>query len=614
VEKESDEIMVAIPVERTTGAESVIWDLSIFYKGIDDPAIQRDMDALDARVDAFANTYRGRVAQIDTEEMVDALVELEAIYDQQGCIGSFASLTYATDSSNPQYGALVQKITEFGAQINQKIVFFELEWNNADENHAQKLLDDPTIGKYRHHLESERRFQPYQLSEIEEQLLVEKAVTGRNAWARFFTQYIGAMRLDFDGQKLTLSQVLPKLHDPDREVRSKGNDAITAALHENAMPLTYIFNVLVADKAADDKRRGYPTWVSSRNLSNKAPDAVVEALVNAVTAQYDLVARHYNLKRALLGYDELREYDRYAPLPVKKGDTFYNWDEAREIVLKAFSAFSPQVADVARRFFEESWIHAPVIPGKRGGAFSSGTVPSAHPFVLMNFTGKSDDVMTLAHELGHGVHQYLAGQKQGIFYQHTPLTTAEMASTFGEMLVFSDLMSKEADPEARLAMLAEKIEGTFATIFRQIAMNRFEDALHTARRSEGELTTDRISQFWMDTQKAMFQGSVNLRDDYGIWWAYVSHFVSVPGYVYAYSFGELLVLALFNLYQERGAAFVPQFIEVLASGDSDWPDKILAKAGIDLTDPNFWNEGLTILRNMVEQEEKLARGLYPDKF
>ncbi|MCA9907058.1 MAG: oligoendopeptidase F, partial [Anaerolineae bacterium] len=301
-------------------------------------------------------------------------------------------------------------------------------------------------------------------------------------------------------------------------------------------------------------------------------------------------------------------------LPLKTGDRFYTWDEAKTMVLTAYQAFSPQFAEIAGRFFDENWIHAPVTPGKRGGAFCSGTVPSAHPYVLVNFTGTANDVMTLAHELGHGIHGYLASQAQGILGMYTPLTTAEMASTFGEMLVFTDLMGKEPDAEARLALLVQKIEDTFATIFRQISMNRFEDKLHTARRTEGELTTERVNTFWMETQRAMFGDSVNLSDAYSQWWSYVPHFVQVPGYVYAYAFGELLVLALFNLYKQHGASFVPDYIDVLAAGDSDYPEQILAKVGVDLSNPAFWNEGLAILRTMIEQEEALAREVYPEKF
>lgn len=606
-------VMVATP-EKTTGAESVIWDLSIFYSGVDDPAIQRDMDKLTTEAEAFAARYKGRVSQLSAPELLEAVQTIEALYDLQGRIGSFAGLNFSTDTGNPQFGALQQKVTEFGSQISQKLIFFELEWNDTDESQAQSLISGPLLEKYRHMLEAERRFKPYQLSEIEEQLLTEKSVTGRSAWTRFFTQLTSAMRLDYDGQKITMTQALTKLHDTDRDTRRQAAAAVTGGLKEKSMELTYIFNVLAADKASDDKRRKYPTWVSARNLSNKAPDEVVEALIQAVTSNYEIVARHYNLKRQLMGLDELTDYDRYAPLPVKEGDTFYMWDEARSIVLNAFEAFSPRISEISNRFFNESWIHAPVLPNKRGGAFCSFTVPSAHPFVFVNYEGNARDVMTLAHELGHGVHAYLAGEAHGLFGMNTPLTTAEMASTFGEMLVFTDLMNKEPEAESRLAMLAHKLEDTFATVFRQISMNRFEDGLHTARRNEGELTAERIGELWMNSQRAMFGQSVRLTDDYSRWWSYVPHFLATPGYVYAYAFGELLVLALFNLYRERGAAFVPQFIDVLAAGDSDWPEKILAKVGVDLTDPAFWNEGLSAIRALVEQEEQLARAVYPQKF
>ena len=601
-------------IEKKTGAEDVLWDLSIFYASPDDPAIQRDLDAVNKKADEFAATYRGRVARLDSEEMVDAMIEQEAIQDAFGRIASYASLNFATDTVDQQRGALIQKITEVNSDLSQKLMFFDLEWKDVPDEQAEKLLADPTLGKYKHPLEAERRTKPYTLSEIEEQILVEKAVTGRNAWNRLFTQITSAMRYDFDGEKLNQSQVLSKFHDLDRETRLKAATSLTEGLRTRSMELTYIFNVLAADKASDDKRRGYPTWISSRNLSNKAPDEVVEALIKAVTSRYELVARHYKLKRILLGYDELFDYDRYAPIPVKGEEAEYTWEQACAIVKSAYAAFSPRLAEIVQRFYDEHWIHAALLPNKRGGAFASPSVPSAHPFVFVNFTGQARDVMTLAHELGHGLHMYLSAEAQGITGLYTPLTTAEMASVFGEMLTFTDLTSKEPDPATRLAMLALKIEDSFATVFRQISMNRFEDGLHTARRTEGELSTGRISEIWMNSQRAMFGDSVTLRDDYGLWWSYVPHFLGTPGYVYAYSFGELLVLALFNLYQKRGAAFVPQYLEVLAAGDSDYPDKILAKVGVDLTDPAFWDEGLEALAKLVEQEEQLAREVYPEKF
>ncbi|MBN8635633.1 MAG: M3 family oligoendopeptidase [Anaerolineae bacterium] len=606
--------MADVVLEQKTGAENVIWDLSIFYQKLDDPAIDRDMERVQGMANDFAAKYRGRVAQLDAEEMVDAMVEMEAIYDVSGRIGSYASLNFSTDTTNPQVGRLLQRVREQGAKLAQTLLFFDLEWKAVDDAVAAQLLAHPTLGKYRHPLEADLRYKPYTLSEIEEQLIVEKDVTGAGAWVRFFTQLTSAMRFDWEGEKVNQSKILDKLHSEDRAVREKAAESVTAGLREKQMELTYIFNTLMLDKANEDQRRGYPTWISARNLSNKAPDAVVEALIQAVTSNYDIVARHYQLKRALLGLDELRDYDRYAPLKIDAPETNYSWEEARQVVHSAYTAFSPRLGEIVNRFFDENWIHAPVLPNKRGGAFASPTVASAHPFVFVNYLGKDRDIMTLAHELGHGVHMYLSGEAQGQTGLYTPLTTAEMASVFGEMLTFEDLMRRQPDPAVRLKALAHRVEDSFATVFRQVTMNRFEDGMHTARRSEGELPTERINQIWLETQRKMFGDSVTLTDNYGWWWSYIGHFIHTPGYVYAYAFGELLVLALFNVYRKRGADFVPQYLDVLAAGDSDYPDRILAKVGVDLTDPNFWNEGLAFLRGMVEEEERLARELFPEKF
>lgn len=606
--------MADVVLEQKTGAENVIWDLSIFYQKLDDPAIDRDMERVQGMANDFAAKYRGRVAQLDAEEMVDAMVEIEAIYDLSGRIGSYASLNFSTDTTNPQVGRLLQRVREQGAKLAQTLLFFDLEWKAVDDAVAARLLANPTLGKYRHPLEADLRYKPYTLSEIEEQLIVEKDVTGAGAWVRFFTQLTSAMRFDWEGEKVNQSKILDKLHSEDRAIREKAAESVTAGLREKQMELTYIFNTLMLDKANEDKRRGYPTWISARNLSNKAPDAVVEALIQAVTSNYDIVARHYQLKRALLGLDELRDYDRYAPLKIDAPEANYSWEEARQVVHSAYTAFSPRLGEIVNRFFDENWIHAPVLPNKRGGAFASPTVASAHPFVFVNYLGKDRDIMTLAHELGHGVHMYLSGEAQGLTGLYTPLTTAEMASVFGEMLTFEDLMRRQPDPAVRLKALAHRVEDSFATVFRQVTMNRFEDGMHTARRTEGELPTERINEIWLETQRKMFGDSVTLTDNYGWWWSYIGHFIHTPGYVYAYAFGELLVLALFNVYRKRGADFVPQYLEVLAAGDSDYPDRILAKVGVDLTDPNFWNEGLAFLRSMVEEEERLAREVFPDKF
>lgn len=597
-----------------TGAQAIIWDLTPLYGGIDDPAIDADMQRAESLADDFASRFRGRVSLLEADELLQAVQALETIYDVTGRIESYASLVHSTDTLDSAANALVAKVDEFDARVSQKLVFFQLEWNAIDEARAGALMADPSLARYRHMLEAQRRYTPYQLDEAREQLLLDKKVTGRSAWERFFDQLMGSMRYELDGQQLTQSEILVRLYSPDREVRRAAADAMTTGLRNRSMELTYIFNVLAADKASDDRLRGFPTWVSSRNLSNKAPDAVVDALVEAVTARYDLVMRHYNLKRALLGLDELTDYDRYAPLPIKEGDRLYAWDDAQRMVLDAFNQFSGDMAAAARRFFDENWIHAALAPNKQGGAYAHPVVPNVHPYVFLNYTGKARDVATLAHELGHGIHMLLSGQKSGLFGLYTPLTTAEMASVFAEMLVFSDLMDKEADAEARLAMLIAKIEDTFATVFRQVSMNRFEHGMHTARRGEGELPTERLSALWLESQRTMFGDSVNLRDDYGLWWSYIPHFLHVPGYVYAYAFGELLVLALFDIYKEQGADFVPKYIRVLEAGDSDWPENILAEVGVDLNDPAFWSRGLNAIQALVEQEEALAREVYPDRF
>jgi oligoendopeptidase F len=601
--------------KQATGAENVVWDLSVLYAGLDDPKIEADMTHYMGQVQAFANDYRGKVGQLDPEELYEAMERSEGLYDGAGKIISFASLNYSTDTADPKRGALMQKATEFYSGINQQMLFFMLEWNLLPEDHAKKMMANPTLEKYAHHLEAERIYTPYQLSESEERILSEKSVTGNSAWVRFFTQLTSSMRYDFDGEQLSQTKLMTKLYSPDRETRKKAADAMTAGLHSKKMELTYIYNTIVADKASNDKLRGYPTWISSRNLDNKAPDAVVDALVNSVTSNYQLVSRHYTLKRVLLGLDELADYDRYAPLPFDDvEEERYTWAEAKEIILNAFNAFSPEMAEVAGYFFDKNWIHAAVLPNKRGGAYASPVTPSAHPFVFVNFEGRARDVATLAHELGHGIHMYLSGKASGLLGLYTPLTTAEMASVFGEMLVFSDLMNRETRPKARLAMLAGKIEDTFATVFRQTSMNRFEHGLHTARRTEGELPTDRINAIWMESQRAMFGDSVNLRDEYSQWWSYIPHFLSTPGYVYAYAFGELLVLALYQIYLEQGASFAPKYLDVLAAGNSDYPDKILAKVGVDLNDPNFWQKGLDAISVLIDQEEALAKEVYPDRF
>jgi oligoendopeptidase F len=588
-----------------TGAEGVAWNLGDLYAGMDDPQIDADLDACDAEAQALSADYRGRVASLSAAELATLITRYEALTERIGKVGSYAGLNWTQNTEDPARGALLQRITERGSRLSQELVFLDLELAHTPDEIAAAWLADPAVARWRHWLVMVRIYRPHLLTEAEERILAEKAVTGRSAWDRFFDEVQSAARFELDGEQLTRDQVLNKLYAPDRDLRRRAAATITAELRTAQRVNTYIFNTILADKASDDRLRKYPHWISARNLANEVDDRTVEALVEAVTSRYDIVARYYRLKRRLLGLDELFDYDRYAPLPA--ADRHYSWDEAREIVLAAYGRFHPRLAEVASWFFDGRWIDAPPRLGKLGGAFSSGTVPSVHPYILLNYEGKPRDVMTLAHELGHGVHQKLAGV-QGVLQASTPLTTAETASVFGEMLVFQDLMAKESDPATRLGMLTSKIEDSFATAFRQISMNRFENAMHTARRKEGELTSERFSELWLETQRAMFGDSVTMTDDYGLWWSYVPHFISTPGYVYAYAFGELLVLALYARYQQDSGDFADRYIAMLTAGGSQWPHEIVKPLGVDLTDPAFWGNGLAILEKLVAEAEALAAG------
>jgi oligoendopeptidase F len=590
--------------EETTGAEGVVWNLGDLYSSAADPRLEADADLADRRAEALAQSYKGRVAGLTAKELSKLIVEYEAVVEMGEKTATFAWLDWSANSDDPARGALLQRFMERGSRLSQTLVFVELEWAAVGDEQAKKLIADPLLKRWRHWLETARRYKPHLLSEPEEKLLKEKAVTGREAWIRFFQESQSATQYEWEGRMLPQEVLLNKLHDPDREVRRRAAESITKGLKGIARPMTFVFNTVLADKASEDTLRSYPGWISSRNLDNQVDDTVVEALIDAVTSRYDIVARYYTLKKKLLGLDQLLDYDRYAPLPA--AEKKYRWMEARDIVCSAYRRFHPRMSEIASLFFEENWIDAEVRGGKRSGAFSSSAVPSVHPYILLSFQGGAEDVMTLAHELGHGVHQYLA-RERGILLQNTPLTVAETASTFGESLVFQDMYDRERDPRVRLAMLVREIEGAFATIFRQVAMNRFEHAIHTQRRAEGELTPAKLSELWLSTQRAMFADSVTLTENYGIWWSYISHFIFAPGYVYAYAFGELLVRALYSRYLAVGGDFPEKYLAVLAAGGSDWPHKLVAPLGVDLTDPGFWKQGLGLIEEMVDQAERLGR-------
>ncbi len=586
-----------------TGAEEATWDLSDLYAGMDDPALDADLDAADTEADALDAAYRGLVAGLSAPALVGLLGRYEALRERAATAGAFASLNWTQNTEDPGRGALLQRVTERGSRLGQKLVWLDLELAHAPDDVAAQWIASPELARFRHWLEIVRLYRPYLLTEPEEKILAEKSVTGCSAWDRFFDETHSAARYELDGEEMSRDQILSKLYSPDRDLRRHAEAKFTVGLQALKRSTTYVFNTILADKASDDRLRKYPTWITSRNLANEVDDTTVQALVDAVTSRYDVVARYYRLKARLLGLDELFDYDRYAPLPA--ADRFYPWAEARKVVLDAYGEFHPKMAEVAGWFFDRRWIDAPSRPGKYGGAFSHGVTPSVHPYILLNYDAKPRDVMTLAHELGHGVHQKLSGV-QGLLQADTPLTTAETASVFGEMLVFQSMMRAEASPQVRLGMLTQKIEDSFATAFRQISMNRFEHAIHNARREEGELTSERFSELWLETQRTMFGDSVTLTENYGLWWSYIPHFIGTPGYVYAYAFGELLVLALYARYKQVGGDFADAYLEMLSRGGSDWPHEIVAPLGVNLQDPSFWHGGLRILEDMVAEAEGLA--------
>ncbi len=588
-------------------AAGVRWDLGDLYAGPDDPRIEADLAGALAAANEFAARWRGKLDGASAADLAAGVDELERTQEPVARAGSFAGLLFAADTSAPRHGALLQRVQERTSEIRNALVFFELEWVGLENDRAAALLADPALARRRHWLESLRRYRPHVLSEAEERLLEETANTGSRAFGRLFDEILARLRFTVrrDGATLDLGEeeVLALLYDPDREVRREGAAALTRVLHENARTLGFVFNTLVQDKAADDRRRRFATPMAARHLANEIDAESVESLLSACVARYPLVARYYRLKARLLGLPKLLDCDRYAPVGAPPGEL--GFERARRIVLDAYADFAPAMAEIAERFFAGRWIDAEIRPGKRGGAFCASTLPRVHPYVLLSYTGTSRDVMTLAHELGHGVHQVLA-RPRGLFEQDAPLTLAETASVFGEMLVFRRLLREEADPAARLALVCGKLEEAFATVFRQVAMTRFEASLHAARRAEGELAVERVNELWMAANRPMFGDSVELRDDYGWWWLYIPHFVHSPFYCYAYAFGELLVLSLLRRYDAEGAAFVARYLELLAAGGSEAPAALLTRVGLDVRDPRFWDGGLSLLEELVAEAERLA--------
>ena len=588
-----------------TGAEGVAWDIGTLVDGEGADGVRRLLDEALESARALSADVKGTLTDADAPTLAAALGRLAEIHEQARRAGSYASLDFAVDTSDPARGALMQEVSERSAALSAELVWFDLELVAMDDDRAAKLLEDPALAGHRHHLETLRAGKPHVLSEVEERLLANTGPTGRQAWVRLFTEQTSSIQVTLpdEPEPVPLDAGLSRLLDPDRATRKAAAGAVTEALQPGLRTRAYVFNTLLADRRIQDELRGYPSWISSWNLDNEASDESVQALVDAVVARYDIPQRWYRLKAQVLGIDRLCDYDRNASVASTKATI--GWDRATEIVRDAYASFSPELAEVVGRFIDEGWIDAPTRPGKRGGAFCSYTVPGHHPYVFLNYTATPGDVMTLAHELGHGLHGYLA-RPQGVFEQMTPLTLAETASVFGETVTFERLLSMVDDADERFALLAQNLEGNIATVFRQVSMNRFEDAVHTHRREHGELSTEDFADHWARTQGDLFGDAMEVTDDYRSWWSYIPHFIGTPGYVYAYAYGQLLALSVYARYVERGDAFVPKYLELLAAGGSRWPEELGRIVDCDLADPGFWDAGLAIIDTKLTEAEQAA--------
>jgi len=583
----------------------VHWDLSDLFHGMDDPRIDEILNASQLRAERMETDYKGRINSPDlTAATLGAMIrEYEALYQEASLPGAFASLLYVTNTADAARGAFLQKMRERGTQLALPLMFVDLELAAVPDEVITPLLDTPEVAPYKHYIGTIRASRKHMLSETEERLMEELANTGRRAFDRLFDETTSNAVFELNGAKLTQAEIIDKTMSPDRETRRAAATAFTEGLSRHSKTLTFIFNTLLQDKNVKDRLRQYDSPQASRHLANELDEATVSLVVDTVVRNYPIVACYYKIKREILGLDTLTHYDRYAPLFKAEGSIAF--PEAQKIVLEAFGAFSPEMRRRASEFFDKNWIDAPAGPGKEGGAFCSSLTPDKHPYVLLNYLGKIKDVMTLAHELGHGVHASIS-RSQTLLNFHGTLPLAELASTFGEMLVF-EKVTQQATLKDKLALYAEKIEGAFATIPRQTAMYRFEKAIHTHRRTKGELTTEEFGNYWQTEIQQMFGDSVELGDEHRLWWSYIGHFIGSPFYVYAYSFGELLVLSLFQQSKREGPAFADKYLAMLEAGGSMTPQELIAKVGVDLNDPKFWQGGFDALAELVNEFQSLWR-------
>ncbi|MDF3075160.1 MAG: pepF1 [Alphaproteobacteria bacterium] len=579
------------------------WDLSDLYPGLDSPELKRDLERAAIEAKAFAARYETRMASLSGAEMAESLKRFEVLQELLGRITSYASLVYSGDQSDSKIGQFFQNVQEKVTDITSALLFFSLEINRIEDAEMEQRLQDPALAHYQPWVRDCRAWRPHQLSDDLEKILHEKYVAGRAAWTRLFDETMARLRFPMDGKDMTSAEILHLLSEKDGEQRKRAAQNFGKVMGDNIGVFALITNTLAKDKEIEDRWRKYQTPPSSRNLANQVEDEVVEALVSAVKASYPKLAhRYYKLKAKWFGEEQLDYWDRNAPLP-ESDDRVIPWPEATRTVLDAYGAFSPDLASVGKRFFDNAWIDAPVRPGKSPGAFAHPTVPSAHPYLLLNYQGKVRDVMTLAHELGHGVHQVLSAG-QGYLMADTPLTLAETASVFGEMLTFQALLKAQTDPAKRKVMLASKVEDMINTVVRQIAFYDFELRVHTERR-QGELTAERVGEIWMDVQKESLGPVFRFHPEYASFWAYIPHFVHTPFYVYAYAFGDCLVNSLYAVYQDGAPGFQQRYLDMLKAGGTKRHKELLAPFGLDASDPAFWQKGIGVIAGFIDELEKM---------
>lgn len=601
-----DHFMYTAPNQTGSGSKSdeqlPSWDLSDLYPSPDSPELKNDLDRARSKVEIFATNWQGNLENASGQEIAMAIDLYQEVSEILGRVGSYAQLIFATDSTDAKNAQFYQYINEQITSISTKTLFFTLELNRISEESMQEKLENSALLSWKPFLDSIRVFRPYQLSDEVEKVLHEKSVTGRTAWSRLYDETLASMQVTVQDEQVTLGEALNKLSSNERLVRENAAKGLGESFNSNLRLFSLITNTLAKDKHITDEWRKFPRVDSERNCDNMIEDDVVDALVNAVTEDYQRLShRYFRLKAKWLGLDKLQHWDRNAPLP-DDNDQIIPWEKAKEIVHTAYNEFNPEMGDMIKEFLDKPWIDATLRPGKSSGAFAHPTVPEVHPYILLNYHGRNRDVMTLAHELGHGIHQILAAD-QGYIQSNTPLTLAETASVFGEMLTFQSLLRNQQTLEQRRIMLSRKVEDMLNTVVRQIAFYQFERKVHEARQTN-ELLPEQIGQFWMETQQASLGPAFEFTPEYQSYWTYIPHFIHSPFYVYAYAFGDCLVNALYKVYQDGHENFQEKYMEMLKAGGTKKHKELLAPFGLDASDPAFWRKGLDVISQFIDELEQ----------